>query len=113
MRRSPNKPWNWLSPEFHGSITYKNSEKSHRVIRAMPMSRLLLGNRRSFLTPEPYAAGAMNGIRLLRAEKIAALRSVSMEGDPPGYLHQRLPAVQIREFRRYSEIAYRWKNALF
>jgi len=99
---------------FTGSITYKNSEKSHRVIRAMPMSRLLLETDAPFLTPEPYR-GRRNEPAYVYfvAEKIAALRSVSMEE-----IHRvtSTNAYRLFKFENFGvtpKIAYRWKNALY
>lgn len=65
---------------FNGVVTFRNAKKSHHVIRAIPMERLLIETDCPYLTPEPFR-GRRNDPSKIRftAQTIADLKNVSLE----------------------------------
>lgn len=63
-----------------GTVTYKNAEEQQRVVRMMPLDRLLVETDAPYLTPVPFR-GRPNEPAYVRytAEKIAQLRGCSLE----------------------------------
>ncbi|TCP52683.1 TatD DNase family protein [Tumebacillus sp. BK434] len=65
---------------FGGPVTYKNGKRPQEVAAKVPLERLLVETDAPYLTPEPHR-GKRNQPAYVRhvAEKIAALREISLE----------------------------------
>lgn len=61
-----------------GPVTFKNSRKSHEVVKAVPMDRLLIETDSPYLTPEPFR-GKRNEPQHVKyvCDKIAELKGLT------------------------------------
>ena len=67
---------------FTGTVTFKKNEVVQEVATRMPMERLMLETDSPFLTPVPHRGKRPNEPKYIPhiAEKIAALRAMSVDG---------------------------------
>lgn len=65
---------------FTGVITYKNARKSHEVIAAMPLDRIMIETDAPYLSPEPYRGKRNSSLYVHRvAEQLAQIRGMETE----------------------------------
>ena len=63
-----------------GVVTFKNAKKLHEVVRAIPLTRILLETDCPYLAPEPFRGSRNNSGYITRVvEKLAELKEVSAE----------------------------------